>query len=131
MYKGFAGTRRYYCNHCSFIYKSLSKFFEISVLSWNFWGNVYHVSEINLISSWNLIKALSLPSVTNSNKFEIWFCRRKTSEDDVKINVSTDIPCTFLLLKASAYLQIFFPRKTSFKFCTTTYIEYTNYINRI
>ena len=35
---------------------------------------------------------------------EIRFCRRKTPEDDnLKINVSPNIPCVFLLFKASAF----------------------------
>ena len=39
------------------------------------------------------------------------FCRRKTTEDNnAKINVSPNISYTFLLFKASAFLQIYFPR---------------------
>ena len=39
----------------------------------------------------------------------------KTAEkDNVKINVSANIPCTFLLFKASAFLQKNFPRKSKF-----------------
>ena len=35
----------------------------------------------------------------------------KTAEDDnAKINIFPNILCTFLLFKASAFLQIFFPR---------------------
>ena len=35
-------------------------------------------------------------------------------DDNAKVNVPPDIPCTFLLFKASAFLQIFFPRKSKF-----------------
>ena len=49
-------------------------------------------------------------------KYETRFCRRKTAEDNnAKINVSPNIPCTFLLFKASAFLQIFFPRNLLFR----------------
>ena len=62
----------------------------------------------------------SLPNKTNQKKFQAWFCRKKTAEDNnLKINIFLNILCTFLLFKANAFLQIFFPRKTSFKFCTT------------
>ena len=48
-------------------------------------------------------------------KSETRFCRRKTAEDDnAKINVSPNIPCTFLLFKTSALPQVFFPRKSKF-----------------
>ena len=43
------------------------------------------------------------------------FCRRKTAEDNAKIHVSPNIPCTFLLFEASAFLQIFFPRNLLFR----------------
>ena len=43
------------------------------------------------------------------------FCRQKTAEDDnAKINVFPIIPCTFLLFKASAFLQIFSSRNFLF-----------------
>ena len=36
-----------------------------------------------------------------------------TAEDDnARINVSSNIPLTFLFFKASAFLHIFFPRKS-------------------
>ena len=45
---------------------------------------------------------------------------KKDAEDDnVKINVSPNINCTFTVFKASAFPQIFSPKKMSFKFCTT------------
>ena len=38
-------------------------------------------------------------------------CRRKTAEDDnVKINFSAIITCTFLLFKANPFLRIFYPK---------------------
>ena len=88
-------------------------------LNFNFsqdiWGNV-HVPEINLISQGTLIKAFYLPRKTMQKKFERWFCRRKTEEDyNTKISVSSNMPCTFLLFKASAIFQIFFPRNLFFR----------------
>ena len=51
----------------------------------------------------------------NKLKSETRFCRRKTAEDDnANINVPQNIPCTFLLFKVSAFLQIFFLRKSKF-----------------
>ena len=44
------------------------------------------------------------------------FCRQKTAEDNnAKINLSPNIPCTFLLFKASVFLQVFFPRNLLFQ----------------
>ena len=117
MYKGFPVTGRYYCccNHCSFIYKTVSQFFKILIFSQDIWGNVHYVCDINFISEGNLMKAFSLPSKTNKRKSETQFCKQKTAEDDnAKINVSPNITCTLLLFKASAFLQIFFPRKWKF-----------------
>ena len=37
-------------NHCSFIYKTVSQFFEILIFSQDIWGNFHYVPEINLIS---------------------------------------------------------------------------------
>ena len=80
----------------------MSQFFEILILRWDFCGNVHHTREMNLISSWKSEKA-SFSSERNKLK-EIRFCRRKTPEDDnLKINVSPNIPCAFLLFKASAF----------------------------
>ena len=59
-------------------------------------------------------------------KSETRFCRKKTEQDNnAKINAFQDVPSTFLLFKASAFLQISFPRnllfrqvlKTSVTFC--------------
>ena len=50
-------------------------------------------------------------------KSETNFFRRKTAEDDnAKTNVSLNIPCpcTILLFKASTFLQISFPRISTF-----------------
>ena len=47
-------------------------------------------------------------------KSETRFCRQKADEDNnAKINVSPNIPCTFLFFKASAFLEISF-RETYF-----------------
>ena len=49
-------------------------------------------------------------------KSKTLFCRRKTAEDsNAKIKVSPNIPCTVLLFKASAFLQIFFPKNLFFR----------------
>ena len=90
-----------------FIYKTESQFFEILIFSRNIWGNVHYVREINLISQGTLIKTFYIPIKTNQKKSETRFYRRKTAEDDnATINVSANIPCTFLLFKGSAFLQI-------------------------
>ena len=87
-------------------------FFEILIFSLAIWGNIHYVGEINLISYRTLVEAFYLPSKTNLKKSGTWIYRRKTPEEvNVKINVSPNIPCTFLLFKASAFLQIFVPRK--------------------
>ena len=53
------------------------------------------------------MKVFYLPIKANQKKSETRFCRRKTAEDDnAKINVSPNIPCTFLLFKGSAFIQI-------------------------
>ena len=63
-----------------------------------------------------MIKAFYLPNKTILKKSETSFCGRKTAEDNnVKINVFPNISCTFLLFKASAFLQIFFPRNLLFR----------------
>ena len=69
-----------------------------------------YVREINLISYRTVIKAFYLPSKTNQKKYGTQFYRRKTAEDNnAKINVSPNIPRTFLLFKSSAFFQIFLP----------------------
>ena len=50
--------------------KMVSQFFEVLILSGDFWRNIHHVHEINLISWWNLTKAFYLSSETKWNKFE-------------------------------------------------------------
>ena len=43
------------------------------------------------------------------------FGRQKIAEDDnAEINIFPNIPYTFLLFKASAFLQFYFPRKSKF-----------------
>ena len=59
-----------------------------------------------------LIKDFNLPNHSVQKKSETRFCRRKTAENDnANINVPPIIPCTFLLFKVSAFLEIFFPKK--------------------
>ena len=75
------------------------------ILSQDIWGKVHYVPKINLIFEGTLIKAFYLSSKTNLKKSEAWFCRRTTDEDNhVKLNVFPNIPCAFLLFKASALL---------------------------
>ena len=89
--------------------------FEILTFSQDIWRNVHYVREIKLISKGIPIKAFYPPSKANQKKSETRFCRRKTAkEDNAKIIVSPNIPCTFMLFKASLFLQIFFPRKSKF-----------------
>ena len=64
-------------------------------------------------------KSLLFLSPQQNKLKEIWdkYCKRKTAEDDnVKIKASPVMPCTLLVFKGSAFLQIFFPRKTSLSF---------------
>ena len=61
------------CYQCSFIYKTVSHFFEILIFSQDIWGNVRYVPEINLISRGTLIKAFYLPNKTVSKKSKTSF----------------------------------------------------------
>ena len=93
------------CIYCPFIYKTVSQILEILVLRQDFTGKVHHFCEINFISSWNLMKSFYLPNKTNKKKFETRFCKRKTAEDkNVKINISLNITCTFLLYISPNFL---------------------------
>ena len=51
-------TGRYSCryNHCSFIYKTVSRCFEVLIFNQDIWGNVHYVREDNLISQGTLKK---------------------------------------------------------------------------
>ena len=94
----------------------MSRFCEILVFSKDISGKVHYVLEINLISKGTLIKACYLLNKTIEKKSETRFCRQKTAEDNnVKINIFPNVPCTFLLFKASAFLQMFFPRNLLFR----------------
>ena len=94
----------------------MSRFCEILVFSKDILGKVHYVLEINLISKGTLIKACYLLNKTIEKKSETRFCRQKTAEDNnVKINIFPNVPCTFLLFKASAFLQILFPRNLLFQ----------------
>ena len=62
-----------------------------------------------------LIKTFYLSIKTNEKVSDTRFGRRKTAEDDnAQIYVSPNIPCTFLLFKGNAFLQILFPIKSKF-----------------
>ena len=82
----------------------------------------HHARGINLISSWNLVKAFYLPSEPNWKKSETQFCRPKMAEDDnVKTNVSPNIPFNFYSSKPVHFFKFSF--RTSFKFSTTIWME--------
>ena len=106
----------FFCYQCSFIFQTVSQFFEILIFSQDICGNVHYVPEIIFISSGTLIKAFHLPNKTIQKKSERRFCRRKRAEDNnAKINIFPKIPCTFLLFKVRAFLQIFFPINLLFR----------------
>ena len=87
----------------------MSQFSENLIFSQDIGQMFRYVREISLISQGTLIKVFHLPIKTNFKKSEARFCRQKTAENgNAKINVSPNIPCTFLLFKGSALLQIFF-----------------------
>ena len=93
----------------------MSRFYKILIFSQDIWGNVHYICEINLISEGTLIKAFYLLSKTNQKKSETSFCKRKTVEDDNAENKRFPEYTLYLLLfKASAFLQIFLPRKSKF-----------------
>ena len=74
-------------------------------------GNIHHVRELNHISPENLIK----DSYLLKKQIKRGFWRRKTAKDgNVKIMISPNIPCIFLLLESSAFLKVFFLKITSF-----------------
>ena len=123
-YKGFPVKRRYrcHCNHFLLIYKTRSVF----------WNSNFKPTLLGKHTScpWNQLHFLRksdkrlLSPKQQKKKSETRFCRRKIAKDDnVKINVSKNITCTFLLFKASVFLQIFFLRKPSFKFCIGRWME--------
>ena len=89
-----------------------SPFFEILILSRDFWGNVYHVHEINLISSWNLIKAFW----QIKRNWRHGFADERQLKTIVKINVFTNILWTFLLFKARHFFQFSFREKRVLSF---------------
>ena len=65
-------------------------------------------------------ESLLSPKQNKLKEIRTRLCRRKNVEDNnIKKDVSPNIPCTFLLFSARVFYQICIPRKTSFKFCTT------------
>ena len=73
-------------------------------------------AKINPISYRTLIK----PFISRTKQFKRnlrhGFAERNTAEDNnAKINVFPNIPCTFLLFKACAFLQNFFPSNLPFR----------------
>ena len=94
----------------------MSLFFGILIFSQDIWGNVCFVTEINLNKS-----LLSSEQNNLKKKSETRFCRRKAAEDNnAKIKVFPNIACSFLLVKASAFLQISFPRNLLFRYVLRT-----------
>ena len=107
-------TGRYQCHsyQCSFIYKTMSQFLEILFFWPRYLGK-------HSLCPWNQPHFLrnSDKSILSprQNKSETWLCRQTTAEDNNhKRNISPNIPCTFLLFKASAFVQIFFLRNLLF-----------------
>ena len=91
-----------------FIYKTVSQFFEILILSLDIWGT--------FISPWNQPYFLrnSNKSLLSSEQNIKRNLRKTTEGNNAKINFSPNASCTFLLFKASPFLQIFFLRKSKF-----------------
>ena len=84
----------------------MTQFFEMLVFRQDIWGNIHYVPEINLISEEKQIKVFYLPNKMIYKKSETWFYRRKTAEDNIaKVKVFPNIPCNFLLFRASAFLK--------------------------
>ena len=111
--QGFSSDRKILMSMSSVLFhlQNCVTVFEILIFSQDIWGDVHYVREINLISLGTLLKAFYLPNKTTWKKSETRFCRRKTPENNnAKINIFQHLPCTFLLLKPSAFRQIFFPR---------------------
>ena len=109
----------------------LSQFFKILIFSKDIWGNVHYVPEINLISYGTLIKAFISRAEQTKRNLRHGFLDEGQLKTIMKINVSPNMPCTFLLFKASAFLQSFFPSnllsgqvlKTSF-FLNSKYLTF-------
>ena len=88
----------------------MSQFFEILIFDQDIWRIDNYVCESCFLR--NSDKSLLYRGKTNEKNSETQFCKRETTQDDnAKINVYPNIPCTFLLFKASAFPQIFFPKK--------------------
>ena len=115
--QGFSGDRKILWRMLllSVLFHQLSQFFEISIFGQDIQGNVHYVPGINVNSQVTLIKAFYLPRKTK----EIWdiiLQRQKIAEDNnAKINVSLNIFYIFLVFKASAFLQILFPKNLLFR----------------
>ena len=63
----------------------------------------------------NSDKSLLSPKQNKLTEICDTVCTQKTAEDNnAKINISLNITCTFLLFKASAFLQILFLRNFTF-----------------
>ena len=85
-----------------------------------FWNFIFLSRDLRALSlfPWNQPHLLrnSDKSLLSPEQSEVRFCRRKAAEDNsAKLNISANVPCTFLLFKATAFLQIFFPRNCLFQ----------------
>ena len=112
--QGFSNGRKILMLFLSVLFhlQNLVSVFGILIFSQDIWGNIHYVPKINLISD----KSLLSPEQNKLKKSETRFYRRNTAEDNnAKINVSLNIPQTFLLFKAIVFLQIFIPRNLIFR----------------
>ena len=101
---------------CFFIYKTVSQISEILIFNQDIWGSVHYVLEINLISSGILIRK------TNSQAKQTKRNLRHGFVDEKQLNTimpNQTLPwiylVPFLLFKATAFLQIFFPKDLLFR----------------
>ena len=79
-----------------------NQLFEILILSPDYLGNKTSCLKNQPHFLMKFYKSLLSSEQSKQQKNQKQFCRRNTTEDDnVKIKVSPNIPCTFLLFKAS------------------------------
>ena len=79
---------------------------------------------------WNLIKSFYFPREKTKRNSRNDF-RRTAEDDDAKINVSLNIHCTFLLFKASAFLQFFWWEKRFLSFAPRDKWNISNSIEQV
>ena len=70
------------------LYKTMSQFFEILILSWNFWLNIHHVHEINLIfilqskDSWRRYQNKHFPKYSLLFYCVLWWALNSTIQKE-------------------------------------------------